>query len=114
MLDLGFEPSAVSFTNHTGGSALHCAAWQGSLACVEAILRRPAGVALLEVRDPMHQGTPLVWCAHGSEHRGNPRGEYAAIARRLIAAGARVEPRMLEWDGTDDVLAVFEEALDGG
>jgi ankyrin repeat protein len=114
MLDLGFDPSAVSFTNHTGGSALHCAAWQGSLACVEAILRRPAGVALLEVRDPMHQGTPLVWCAHGSEHRGNPRGEYAAIARRLIAAGARVEPRMLEWDGTDDVLAVFEEALDGG
>ena len=112
MLELGFDPSAMSVTNHTGGSALHCAAWQGSLACVEAIVRRPAGVALLEVRDPMHQSTPLVWCAHGSEHRGNPRGEYAAIARRLIAAGARVDPQMLEWDGTDEVLAVLEEELD--
>ena len=114
MLELGFDPSAMSMTNHTGGSALHCAAWQGSLACVEAIVRRPAGVALLEVRDPMHHGTPLVWCAHGSEHRGNPHGEYGAIARRLIAAGARVEPQMLEWDGTDEVLAVLEEALNGG
>ena len=113
MLELGFDPSAMSMTNHTGGSALHCAAWQGSLGCVEAILRHPASTALLEVRDPMHHSTPLVWCAHGSEHRGNPRGEYVAIARRLIAAGARVEPQMLEWDGTDEVLAVMEEALDG-
>ena len=113
MLELGFDPSAMSVTNHTGGSALHCAAWQGSLGCVEAILRHPAGAALLEVRDPMHHGTPLVWCAHGSEHRGNPRGEYAAIARRLIAAGARVETQMLEWDGTDEVLAAMEEALAG-
>ena len=112
MLELGFDPSAMSFTNHTGGSALHCAAWQGSLGCVEAILRRPAGVALLEVRDPVHQGTPLVWCAHGSEHRGNPRGEYGAIARRLIAAGAHVDPQMLEWDGTDEVLEALEEALE--
>jgi ankyrin repeat protein len=111
MLELGFDPAAMSVTNHTGGTALHCAAWQGSLACVDAIVRRPAGVALLEVKDPMHHSTPLVWCSHGSVHRGNPRGEYGAIARRLIAAGARVEPQMLEWDGTDEVLEVMEEAL---
>ena len=111
MLELGFDPAAMSVTNHTGGTALHCAAWQGSLACVEAIVRRPAGVALLEVKDPMHHGTPLVWCSHGSVHRGNPRGEYVAIAHRLIAAGARVDPMFLEWDGTDEVLAVLEAAL---
>ena len=111
MLELGFDPAAMSVTNHTGGTALHCAAWQGSLACVEAIVRRPAGIALLEVKDPMHHGTPLVWCAHGSVHRGNPHGEYAAIARALIAAGARVEPMYLEWDGTDEVLAVLEKAV---
>ena len=111
MLELGFDPAAMSVTNHTGGTALHCAAWQGSLACVDAIVRRPAGVALLEVKDPMHHSTPLVWCSHGSVHRGNPRGEYGAIARRLIAAGARVDPMYLEWDGTDEVLEVMEEAL---
>ena len=114
MLDLGFDPSAMSLTNHTGGTALHCAAWQGSLACVEAILRRAESAALLAVRDPVHHGTPLVWCSHGSVHRGNPRGEYVAIARRLIAAGSHVEAQMLEWAGTDEVLAVIEEALDGG
>ena len=111
MLELGFDPAAMSVTNHTGGTALHCAAWQGSLACVDAIVRRPAGVALLEVKDPMHHSTPLVWCSHGSVHRGNPRGEYGAIARRLIAAGARMDPMYLEWDGTDEVLEVMEEAL---
>jgi len=34
MLDLGFDPGAISPTTHNGGTALHCAAWQGSAACV--------------------------------------------------------------------------------
>jgi ankyrin repeat protein len=113
MLELGFDPAAISATAHNGGSALHCASWQGSAECVAAILRRPAGRALLEVNDLRFGTTPLHWCCHGSVNRGNPHGEYAAIARQLIAAGARVEPRMLEWEGSDEVMAVIDEALRG-
>lgn len=111
MLDLGFDPGAVSLATHDGGTALHCAAWQGSAACVAAILRHEAGRALLEVRDLRHHGTPLHWCGHGSVHRGNPHGEYAEIARMLIDAGAVVTPEVAEWQGSDEFHEVVEDAL---
>jgi hypothetical protein len=111
MLDLGFDPAAASLPTHNGGTALHCAAWQGSAACVAAILRHPSGRALLEVRDPAYHGTPLHWCGHGSVNRGNPHGEYAAIARMLIDAGARVAPEVAEWTGSDEFHAVIDDAL---
>jgi hypothetical protein len=114
MLELGFDPAALGATAHDGGSALHCAAWQGSAACVAAILRRPSGRALLEVRDLRYNTTPLYWCCHGSVNRGNPRGEYAEIARQLIAAGARVGPEMLEWEGSEEFMAAIEEAVERG
>ena len=113
MLELGFDPAALSATAHNGGSALHCAAWQGSAECVAAILRRPSGRALLEVRDLRYGATPLGWCGHGSVNRGNPRGAYATIARQLISAGARVEPEMLEGQGSDEFMMVIEEAVGG-
>src|SRR5207237_7782414 len=31
MMELGFDPFAPSVTGPTGGTALHCAAWQGSV-----------------------------------------------------------------------------------
>jgi hypothetical protein len=111
MLDLGFDPAVVSAATHNGGTALHCAAWQGSAACVAAILRHPSGRALLEVRDPSYHGTPLHWCGHGSVHRGNPRGEYAPIARMLIDAGAHVAPEVAEWTGSDEFHEVIDDAL---
>jgi ankyrin repeat protein len=111
MLDLGFDPGAISPTTHNGGTALHCAAWQGSAACVAAILRHPSGRALLEVHDPRFHGTPLHWCGHGSVNRGNPHGEYAEIARMLIDAGAHVAPDVAEWQGSDEFHEVIDEAL---
>ena len=41
LLELGFDPSVPSLSGPTGGTALHCAAWEGSVECVAAILRYP-------------------------------------------------------------------------
>jgi ankyrin repeat protein len=111
MLELGFDPSVPSVSGPRGGTALHCAAWEGSVDCVAAILRRTAGRALLAVRDSMYGGTPLSWCSHGSADRGRREADHAAVARLLIAAGAHVEPRMADWEGSDAFMAVIHEAL---
>ena len=109
MLELGFDPSQASITGPTGGNALHCAAWEGAVACVSAILRYPAGRALLEARDTTYQGTPLGWCCHGSVNCGNPRADHAEVARLLLLAGARPDPEMR---GCSDAMqAVLEAAL---
>jgi ankyrin repeat protein len=94
MLELGFDPGVPSVTGPTGGTALHCAAWAGSVECVSAILRYPAGRALIDTRESTYQGTPLTWCCHGSRNCGNPRADHAEVARRLLAAGARAGPNM--------------------
>jgi ankyrin repeat protein len=108
MLELGFDPAARS---PNGGTALHCAAWMGSAECVEAVLRYPAGRALIDVRDPAFGSTPLGWCTHGARNSGKRNADYAGVARLLIAAGARVEPRMVEEDLPDELGAVIEETL---
>jgi ankyrin repeat protein len=111
MLELGFDPSVPSVSGPTGGNALHCAAWKGAVACVAALLRRPAGRALLEVREPVYGGTPLSWCSHGSANSGRHGADHAEVARMLIAAGARVGSEMADWEGSDAFQAVIDEAL---
>lgn len=106
MLELGFDPAAESSTGPGGGTALHCAAWQGSVACVAALLRYPRGRALIERRDSQYQGTPLGWCCHGSVNCGDPRADHAAVARLLLDAGARIAGDMR---GSDAVAAVIAE-----
>lgn len=96
MLELGFDPAAPSVTGPTGGTALHCAAWEGSVACVEAILRYPVGRALIDNREATYKGTPLSWCCHGSRNCGRSGADHAEVARRLIAAGAYVNPELQE------------------
>jgi ankyrin repeat protein len=104
MLELGFDPAARSVSGPTGGTALHCAAWEGSVECVAAILRYPSGQALIEARDSTYNGTPLGWCCHGSLN-GNRSHDHAAVSRLLLAAGARVGP---DPEASDAVL----EAID--
>ena len=106
MLELGFDPAARS---PNGGTALHCAAWMGSAECVEAVLRYPAGRGLIDVRDPAFGSTPLGWCTHGARNSGKRNADYAGVARLLIAAGARIEPRMIEEDLPDELQAVIDE-----
>jgi ankyrin repeat protein len=111
MLELGFDPSAPSGSGPTGGTALHCAAWEGAVDCVDAILRHPAGLALLNTRETMYNGTPISWCCHGSQNCGNPTADHAGVARLLIAAGARLEPAAGEWECADRMQMVVDEAL---
>jgi ankyrin repeat protein len=84
MLELGFDPTV---TGHDAGTALHLAAWEGSAEVVGALLRHPAGRALIAIRDGHYGGTPLDWCCHGSLH-GNTSHDHAAVAGLLLDAGA--------------------------
>jgi ankyrin repeat protein len=111
MLELGFDPSVPSVSGPRGGTALHCAAWEGSVECVAAILEYPTGKALINVREPNWNGTPLSWCAHGSTNCGNPKADHGQVAQLLIAAGAPVELEMRDWHGSDDFQDVIESAL---
>lgn len=94
MMELGFDPSIPSVTGPTGGNALHCAAWEGSVDGVSAILRYPRGLALINSKELTWGGTPLSWCCHGSTNCGNPKADHAGVARLLLEAGARVIPEL--------------------
>ena len=111
MLELGFDPSVPSSSGPTGGTALHCAAWEGSVDCVAALLRHQSGRVLIEAREATYNGTPLSWCSHGSANCGNPDADHAAVAKLLLAAGATVGPEMLQWGGSAEFRAVIEAAL---
>jgi ankyrin repeat protein len=87
MLDLGFNPRTPG---HDSGTALHLAAWEGSVDTVEALLRHPDAREFLSIRDAHHGGTPLGWCCHGSLH-GNPSHDHAGVAQLLLEAGAQPE-----------------------
>lgn len=87
MLDLGFNPRTPG---HDSGTALHLAAWEGSVGTVEALLRHPDARQFLSIRDAHHGGTPLGWCCHGSLH-GNPNHDHAGVAQLLLEAGAQPE-----------------------
>ena len=85
MLELGFDPRA---TGHDSGTALHLAAWEGSIETVAALLRHPDAKELVAIEDAHYGGTPLGWCCYGSLH-GNTSHDHAGVARLLLAAGAR-------------------------
>jgi ankyrin repeat protein len=99
MLSLGFDPATPG---QDAGSALHCAAWQGSAESVRALLAHPAARALLAVRDATHRSTPLGWCCHGSLN-GPRQGDFVSVARQLLDAGAAMEPL----DASEAVEAVL-------
>jgi ankyrin repeat protein len=104
MLTLGFDPETPG---QDGGTVLHCAAWQGAVACVGAALRHPGVRELVERRDPVHGSTPLGWCCHGARHCANPAGDYPAVARLLLEAGALPGPNLE--DAPEDVRAVIDD-----
>jgi ankyrin repeat protein len=92
MSDLGFDPR---IEGHDGGTALHCAAWQGSPETVAALLRRRDARELLTIKDSHYGATPLGWCFHGSRF-GNTSHDHAGVARLLLEAGAHPGPGPIE------------------
>lgn len=108
MLGLAFDPAIERLA---AGNALHCAAWEGSVDGVSAILAYPSGRALIDSRDSAYEGTPLSWCCHGSRSCGNPLADHGAVARLLIAAGAPANPEMLEWDCSEGMRTALAELV---
>jgi ankyrin repeat protein len=105
MLDLGFDPKA---RGQNGGTALHCAAWEGDVASVRALLAHPAAAELIALKDPSFGGTPLDWCCHGALHCGSPHADHVAVARLLVEAGVDPAPYR------DGAPASLRAALGGG
>jgi ankyrin repeat protein len=92
MSALGFDPRTPG---HDGGTALHCAAWEGSADTVAVLLGRRDARDLVAIRDARYNGTPLGWCCHGSRF-GNTNHDHAGVARLLLEAGVRPGPDMSE------------------
>jgi ankyrin repeat protein len=92
MLELGFDPRA---RGHDSGTALHLAAWEGSVETVAALLGHPGARTLVSIRDAHYDATPLGWCCHGSLH-GNRLHDHAGVARLLLDAGAPPGPDTTE------------------
>jgi hypothetical protein len=85
MLDLGVPLDARVGEN--GGTALHTAAYAGSVDTVRSLLDRGADI---EARDRSWDSTPLDWATVGSGQRPrrNPAADWIATVRTLIEAGA--------------------------
>jgi ankyrin repeat protein len=113
MLDVGFDPAASG--TDVGGTALHAAAWHGRAALTELILSHPASrgraAELVAIEDPTHHSTPLGWCCHGSTNAHVKNGDYAAVARLLLAAGSVPGPNLN--DASGEVRAVIAGQVSG-
>lgn len=92
MLELGFDPRTPG---HDSGTALHCAAWQGSPETVAALLRHRDAAELVAIRDARYNATPLGWCCHGSRFRNTTR-DHASVATFLLDSGALPGPDTAE------------------
>ena len=107
MIELGFDPRV---TGHDSGTALHCAAWEGSAETVAAVLRHRDARALVAIRDAHYGATPLGWCCHGSRF-GNTSHDHPGVARLLLDAGARPGPDTTEASpSVEAVLAAWRHA----
>ena len=95
-LDAVVDAVGADFFGHLGGgppgTLLHHAAWLGRADVVTRLLARGADPSSPSGAD---LDTPAAWAAHGSGH-GQPGGDHVAVMERLVAAGARLEPRFLD------------------
>src|SRR5258705_7467192 len=102
MNDLGFDPRTPG---QDGGTALHCAAWEGSAETVAVLLRRPDAHTLIAIKDARYRATPLGWCCHGSRY-GNTSHDHAGVAKLLLEAGAQKGPETsMDLQSVEAVLA---------
>jgi ankyrin repeat protein len=66
-----------------GATALHFACWNGVDTLVDLLLARGADT---RIADRMFNAAPAGWLLHGAQFCPEPRGDYAAALRALIAA----------------------------
>ncbi len=95
----------VDARGEMGGTALHWACWKGYADLVNLLLDHGAS---LEIEDQQFHGTPPGWFGHGVHNCDEDKGDYAQVARLLIAAGATIPPVDLP-TGKTDVDAVLRQ-----
>jgi ankyrin repeat protein len=82
------------------GSLVEHAAWVGDAALVERLLELGA-----------EPGSALGWAAHGSRNHTAPGRDYVAVAELVLAAGARIDPGLLD-HAEGPLYGWFEARLD--
>jgi ankyrin repeat protein len=88
-----------------GATALHWACWKGYADLVELLLEHGAS---LTIEDEQFHGTPPGWFGHGAQNCDETGGDYAGVARLLIAAGAAI-PKQDVPTGRPDVDEVLRQ-----
>jgi len=88
-------------------TALHFAAWHGNVEMVRALLAHKAPVNVFETE---HGGSPLGWALHGSLHSWmREKGDYPAVARALLGAGAEIPRPERPLEATEEVLEIIRQ-----
>ncbi|RXH55347.1 ankyrin repeat domain-containing protein [Granulicella sibirica] len=91
----------------TGQTALHFAAFHGNAEMVRNLLEHGAEVNVFESE---HGGSPLAWTLYGSVHGWyRDGGDYPAVVKMLLAAGAKVPESEQPLTGTEEVLEIVRE-----
>jgi hypothetical protein len=73
---------------------------------VQALLKSNAPVNVFENE---HGGSPLAWALHGSLNSWERhKGDYPAVVKALIAAGAALPKLDRPLEAAEDVLAILE------
>jgi ankyrin repeat protein len=94
MLDLGFP---IGVRRDDGATALHAAAYAGSVPVVRLLINRGAD---LEALDGQFESPALGWALVGSRHRPqtSPHPDWVTTVRALIEAGASTQDLTLSPD----------------
>lgn len=104
LLGYGWPSNALLENNQT---ALHFAAWHGNVAMVRALLDHKAPVNVFENQ---YGGSPLAWALHGSLNSWErDKGDYVAVTKALLAAGAEIPKPERPLEATEDVLEVIRQ-----
>jgi ankyrin repeat protein len=105
MLDAGFDPDTPGAWD---GPPLHQAAWRGYAGVVDLLLARGAS---LELRN-CYGGDALGTALHGALNCRNPKGDYPAVIRSLVAAGSPVDDQLRAMGG--EMLAAALGSMKSG
>ena len=103
LLAAGFP---VDGRSESGETALHWACWKGYADLVKLLLDHGAS---LTVQENQYHATPMGWLSHGSTNCHECGGDYPAVARLLIAAGAAFAPGDLP-SGNPEVDEVMRQS----